>query len=223
MSITSMFTRRCSAVYCLRQSGFILLFFALMLMPALEALAQDQRYVSDNLTTWGRRGPGENYRISGTLQAGEAVTLLRADTASGYGEVRDSQGRTLWLPLKELNSTPSLRSQVPQLTQQVQTLSQQLATIEQQWNQRTADMQQKVAKSDGIIQQLQKNNEQLKQKLTVANKKVDAANLQLDDKQRTIIMQWFIYGGGVMLTGLLLGLVLPYMMPRRKKKDRWMN
>jgi uncharacterized protein YgiM (DUF1202 family) len=24
---------------------------------------------------------------------------------------------------------------------------------------------------------------------------VNAANLQLDDKQRTIIMQWFMYGG----------------------------
>ncbi|MDI8746214.1 hypothetical protein MJM83_29525, partial [Salmonella enterica subsp. enterica serovar Montevideo] len=44
----------------------------------------------------------------------------------------------------------------------------------------------------------------------VAQKKVSAANLQLDDKQRTIIMQWFMYGGGVLGIGLLLGLVLVY-------------
>jgi hypothetical protein len=38
----------------------------------------------------------------------------------------------------------------------------------------------------------------LKNELIVAQKKVNAANLQLDDKQRTIIMQWFMYGGGVL-------------------------
>ena len=35
----------------------------------------------------------------------------------------------------------------------------------------------------------------------MAQKKVNAANLQLDDKQRTIIMQWFMYGGGVLGVG----------------------
>ncbi|GAB7260937.1 hypothetical protein DZS_23310 [Dickeya ananatis] len=49
-------------------------------------------------------------------------------------------------------------------------------------------------------------------------KKLEVANLQLDDKQRTLIMQWFMYGGGVAGGGLLLGLLLPHLLPRRKKK-----
>ncbi|KJY05099.1 SH3 domain-containing protein [Morganella morganii] len=57
----------------------------------------------------------------------------------------------------------------------------------------------------------------------VAKKKLDAISVQLDDKQRDIILQWFMYGGGVAGAGLLLGLLLPHMIPRRKKKDRWMN
>ncbi len=36
-------------------------------------------------------------------------------------------------------------------------------------------------------------------------------------------MQWFMYGGGVLGLGLLLGLVLPHLIPSRKRKDRWMN
>ncbi|STT81786.1 arylsulfatase [Klebsiella pneumoniae] len=35
--------------------------------------------------------------------------------------------------------------------------------------------------------------------------------------------QWFMYGGGVLGVGLLLGLVLPHLVPSRKRKDRWMN
>ncbi len=84
-------------------------------------------------------------------------------------------------------------------------------------------MQQKVAASDSVISELQKENESLKNQLIVAQKKVNAVNLQLDDKQRTIILQWFMYGGGVAGIGLLLGLVLPHLIPSRKKNNRWMN
>ena len=73
------------------------------------------------------------------------------------------------------------------------------------------------------MEQLKEENQKLKNELIVAQKKVDAASVQLDDKQRTIIMQWFMYGGGVLGLGLLLGLVLPHLIPTRKRKDRWMN
>ncbi|NUA49501.1 hypothetical protein HAT94_02825 [Dickeya solani] len=63
----------------------------------------------------------------------------------------------------------------------------------------------------------------LKTQLEVAQKKLEVANLQLDDKQRTLIMQWFMYGGGVAGAGLVLGLLLPHLLPRRKKNDRWMG
>ena len=84
-------------------------------------------------------------------------------------------------------------------------------------------MQKKVAGSDSAINALKDENQKLKNELVVAQKKVNAANLQLDDKQRTIIMPWFMYGGGVLGVGLLLGLVLPHLVPSRKRKDRWMN
>jgi len=84
-------------------------------------------------------------------------------------------------------------------------------------------MQQKVASSDGIINGLKKENQDLKNQLIVAQKKVSAVNVQLDDKQRTIILQWFMYGGGVAGVGLILGLILPHLVPRRKKNDRWMS
>ena len=67
-----------------------------------------------------------------------------------------------------------------------------------------------------MINGLKEENQKLKNELIVAQKKVDAASVQLDDKQRTIIMQWFMYGGGVLGLGLLLGLVLPHLIPTAK-------
>jgi len=187
------------------------------------AHAEEKRYVSDELNTWVRSGPGDNYRLLGTLNAGEEVVLLQTDNNTNYAQVRDSSGRTAWIPQKELNSTPSLRTRVPVLENQVKTLTDKLTNIDNTWNQRTAEMQQKVAQSDSVINGLKQENQKLKNELIVAQKKVDAANLQLDDKQRSIIMQWFMYGGGVLGAGLILGLVLPHMIPSRKRKDRWMS
>ena len=185
--------------------------------------AEETRYVSDELNTWVRSGPGDHYRLVGTVNAGEEVTLLQTDANTNYAQVKDSSGRTAWIPLKQLSTEPSLRSRVPDLENQVKTLTDKLTNIDNTWNQRTAEMQQKVAQSDSVINGLKEENQKLKNELIVAQKKVDAASVQLDDKQRTIIMQWFMYGGGVLGLGLLLCLVLPHLIPSRKRKDRWMN
>ncbi|PLO36425.1 TIGR04211 family SH3 domain-containing protein, partial [Klebsiella pneumoniae] len=163
------------------------------------------------------------YRLVGTINAGEEVSVLQTNDSTSYAQIRDSNGRTAWIPLKELSNEPSLRTRVPDLENQVKTLTDKLNNIDATWNQRTADMQKKVAGSDSVINALKDENQKLKNELVVAQKKVNAANLQLDDKQRTIIMQWFMYGGGVLGVGLLLGLVLPHLVPSRKRKDRWMN
>lgn len=195
----------------------------LALSASTIAHADEKRYVSDELNTWVRSGPGDNYRLVGTVNAGEEVQLLQTNNDTQYAQVKDSSGRTVWIPLKELSTSPSLKTRVPDLENQVKTLTDKLNNIDNTWNQRTADMQQKVAGSDSVINGLKEENQKLKNELIVAQKKVNAANLQLDDKQRTIIMQWFMYGGGVLGAGLILGLVLPHLVPSRKRKDRWMN
>ena len=160
-----------------------LITFTLLALSAATAVhAEEKRYVSDELNTWVRSGPGDNYRLVGTINAGEEVSVLQTNDSTSYAQIRDSNGRTAWIPL-----------------------------------------QKKVAGSDSVINALKDENQKLKNELVVAQKKVNAANLQLDDKQRTIIMQWFMYGGGVLGVGLLLGLVLPHLVPSRKRKDRWMN
>ena len=40
------------------------------------ASAPQSRYVSDNIYTFLHRGPGKQYRIIGSINAGEAVTQL---------------------------------------------------------------------------------------------------------------------------------------------------
>ncbi len=201
----------------------IFLSVLLGLTSAFSLHAQETRYISDDLLTYTRSGPGEQYRIVGTLNAGEAVTVLSVNKEAGYAQIRDEKGRTSWLAQQQLSQTPSLKTCVPELEHQVSTLTEKLNNLDRQWNQRTASLQEKVASNDATLAALQHENQALKTQLEVAQKKLDIANVQLDEKQRTLIIQWFMYGGGVAGGGLLLGLLLPYWLPRRKKSDRWMG
>jgi SH3 domain protein len=188
------------------------------------AHAEDKRYVSDELSTYVHKGPGTQYRIVGSVKSGEEVTLLNVDASRTYGQIRDAKGRTVWILLNQLSQTPSMRTQLPKLEQQVKELTEKLATIDDSWNQRTVEMRQKVVASSNSVETLKQENQDLKNQLVVAQKKVDVLTLQVDDKQRAIIQQWFIYGGSVAGLGVLFGLFLPYLMPRRKKSNnRWMN
>ena len=189
---------------------------------SMQAQAETIKFISDELSTWVRSGPGEQFRLMGKVSSGEKVRVLQINEQSHYAQITDSQDRTAWIPTSDLSDKPSLRIQVPELQRQVQTLSDKLTNIDNSWNQRTAEMQRKVAGSDAVINKLKAENQQLKDQLTVAQKKVEAAKIQIDDKQRAIIMQWFMYGGGVLGLGLILGLLLPHMIPRRKN-NRWMN
>ncbi|STQ09230.1 SH3 domain protein [Enterobacter cloacae] len=57
---------------------------------------------------------------------------------------------------------------MPDLENQVKTLTDKLNNIDGTWNQRTAEMQQKVAQSDSVINGLKEENQKLKNELIVA-------------------------------------------------------
>ncbi|MBN0684037.1 TIGR04211 family SH3 domain-containing protein, partial [Pseudomonas aeruginosa] len=97
-----------------------------------------------------------------TINAGEEVSVLQTNDSTSYAQIRDSNGRTAWIPLKELSNEPSLRTRVPDLENQVKTLTDKLNNIDATWNQRTADMQKKVAGSDSVINALKDENQKLK-------------------------------------------------------------
>ncbi len=40
-----------------------------------------------------------------------------------------------------------------------------------------------------------------------------------DSEKREIVIQWFIYGGAVLGAGLLLGLLVPFLIPRRRRNN----
>lgn len=195
----------------------ILSLIACLFFGVSFAVSAQTQYVTENLNTYLRKGPGDQFKISGTIQAGEKVTLI--DRKERYSLIRDSKNREAWILNSELTTTPSSKELTPQLQQQVQELTLKLNKIDSDWQQRTAEMQRRTLQAEQQSSDLLDQNAQLKREINILkNKNRDLETMQ-DAEAREIMIQYFIYGGSVLGVGLLLGLLIPVFIPRRKRSQ----
>lgn len=191
---------------------------SLAIITSLPSFAQNQ-YITENLSTYLRKGPGDQFKLAGTITAGEQVTVL--DRKERYTLIRDSKNREGWILTSEVTSTPSAKLLTPQLQQQVQELSAKLSNIDKDWQQRTIEMQRRAQQADRQSSELLEQNALLKRELEIIkNKNRDLEALQ-NAETREIMIQYFIYGGSVLGLGLLLGLLIPVLLPRRRQSNGW--
>ena len=179
----------------------------------------ETQYVTENLNTYLRRGAGDQFKIAGAIQSGEAVTVL--EQQGKYTLIRDNKNREAWILTSELSSTPSSREENPKLKAQVQELTLKLNRVDSDWQQRINEIQRRSKQAEQQSSELLEQNSQLKRELEMTKNKNRDLEAMLDANKREIAIQWFIYGGSVLGVGLLIGLVLPHILPRRKRRDSW--
>lgn len=180
---------------------------------SLPAFSSD--YITENLSTYMRKGAGDQFKISGSIQAGEKITVL--DRKERFVLIRDSRNREGWVLASEVSQTASPKELIPQLQQQVQDLNGRLAKIDSDWQQRTVEIQRRSNESQKQTSDLLAENAQLKREMEILKNKNRSLETMQDSEKRSIAIQYFIYGGSVLVVGLILGLILPYLAPRRKR------
>jgi SH3 domain protein len=181
--------------------------------------ASNERWVSDNLSTYVRSGPTDGYRIVGTVKSGQKLELI--NTQGDYSQVKGESGDTVWLPSSNLQDVPGPVERVPQLTQQVTELSTQLKTIDDSWKQRVQGMQETLDTRKSLIDELQGRSKALNDQLSEAQSDLRTAQAKLGDENKQVMMSYMVYGGSIAGAGLLAGLILPALSRGRKRKDRW--
>jgi len=186
----------------------------------LQAQQNDAtHWVSDSLTTYVRSGPTDGYRIIGTLTAGEPVTQL--ETSGNYTRVQNADGNSVWILTSELQETPSAQVRVPALEQQVAELSAELDGINEQWESRTANQREALETREARIADLEARNEALDAETEQSRQTIRQLQARLDTQEEDLLMRYFMYGGGVAGAGLLVGLIVPHLPRRKRKRDRW--
>lgn len=181
------------------------------------------RYITNDLFIYMHSGPGNNYRIVGTANAGEKVNEIDYDSDSQYAQIQLSSGKEGWIEADKLTNTPSLQNRLSATQQKLKDAQQKLGTLQQSSLQNT----QTSAKQLKQLQQQLKDEKSRTQELTTKLTNILADNKKLSAKvnsfEQSIQMQWLIRGGMVAGVGLIIGLIIPYLPRRRKRNtERWM-
>ncbi|QYJ80526.1 TIGR04211 family SH3 domain-containing protein [Shewanella acanthi] len=182
----------------------------MLLSPNLLAEGQP-RYISDNVFLYILNGPGTEYRILGSIEAGQPITL-QGESQGDYSKIVDHKGREGWIQTNLISDTPSFREQVPTLTNELATvkakLDEVLSTKDDGVDQ-VAELQSKVSELESTLSKTVKERDNLKV----------AADRSADEARYAMWREGAVLGG----IGLLLGVLLVYIpRPQRRNKKRWM-
>lgn len=199
---------------------FLTLGLGLLALPLHAQEAEDgTQWVSDSLTTYVRSGPTDGYRIVGTLTAGEPVTVL--ETSGNYSRVQNGDGDTVWVLSNELQQAPSSQVRLPELETRVAQLTDELDGINDEWENRVSSMTEALADGEQRIEELESHNRELDAEAEQSRGTIRRLQARLDTQEEDLLLRYFMYGGGVAGGGLLVGLIIPHLPRRRKKRDRW--
>lgn len=196
----------------------------LLWMSALISLplqAESVRYVSDDLFTYLHSGPSNQYRILGSVNAGDNVKLLQ-QSDKGFSQIQDSKGRTGWIDSKFISSTPSVKERIPVLESKITTLNARLSELDKQRANEKETFENTLDSRQQRIDLLTEENQTLKTALTTLQAENDQLSQRMDEEQNDLLMRWFSYGGVVAGIGLLMGLILPHLISRKpKRRNGW--
>lgn len=182
------------------------------------------RYISDDVYAFLHAGPSNQYRIIGSIKAGEPVDFLDRNADTEYVQIRDADGRTGWMDGQFLQTDASFRSRLPVLEKELSDIRAQLASVDERHAQDVADKLSLIERQQQELSVLTARLDELGSshaRLTSENQRLSSL---MDDKEHQMRLDWLVHGGLVAGIGALVGLVLP-MLPlrRRKRQDRWMN
>ena len=180
-----------------------------LLILVTQAIGAETRYISDGLEVFLRSGPTNQYRIVGTLSAGDKIELLGEDAENAASRIRLNSGREVWIDTKHLMSDKPKHVLLDEVRKELQQL------------QRSTDTELRTLRSDLMTaRELAGASEKLQGKVLDLEYRIELLSQQnqvLSDSSRDRLLT---AGGIVALFGLILGLVLPKIL-QRKRSDGW--
>ena len=198
-----------------------------------QVFAAEMVYVSDELEITLRSGPGLKNKITKMLKSGDALDILKRNN-DGYVQVKTQEGTRGWVLTRFLMDDPSARARLEEVMKRETNLASQQKEIE--------NLKKTAISSNLATNSLQKINKNLKAELAkikkiaaetlvihekneeiaaaLVNAETKQTELQVDNERlkRNTEQAWFLRGAGVILLGMLLGLLIPKLRFKRKRK-----
>jgi SH3 domain protein len=211
---------------------------ALLLLATNVAVAETQ-FITDQLTVPLRRGPSNGHKIiHAGLPSGTALEIVAKDDGSGFTQVRTVNGTDGWVPTQYLTSEVPARDRLVAATKRVETVNAELSNLRQ--GMKTEQVARSSAESNSAdlnkqIKQLQtelmeirrvsanavgtyEENKALKIKTAELERVQSEQTMQIKTLKSNELQMWMLFGGGLVVTGLILGVIIK---TRPKSRGGW--
>jgi len=210
--------------------------FLLASLLLSDQLLAKTAYISDSFEAPLRTGQTNAYRIRLNLKSGTPLEVLKVNEETGYTQVTTKAGTEGWVLSRYLVNSPVAKTRLAQVQKQLAALkakNKTLASGQSSANKSASQLSQqnktlqnanvKLEKELNYIKDVsgnaisinQRNQQLIEENQQLKNDKdlLSSDNERLKDNAKS---QYFMMGAGAILLGLILGLVLPSLKPKRK-------
>jgi len=197
---------------------YLIICALLLIAYSPGSIAEDIRYVTDELEVTIHRSMSLSSDIVAQLKSGTAVKVLRSKSDEGYVMVATSDEKVGWMLESFLLNEPAAREQYQALKIEHEKLKK---DFDLKLQEKTAALSSELSKVKSISKrplELQKENQRLKN--TLQEERAQVEMIKLENKQFKSIhkdRQWFVAGAITAIGSLLLGLIIT-RIPWRKRK-----
>lgn len=214
----------------------------LSLVFSATVVAQDIRYVSDKQYVPLRSGASNEHRIIHRgIPSGTRLTVARTSSDGDWAEVTSDSGLTGWIRAQYLMSEVPAKKRLAAATAKIAATGEKSAGMEthaQQLETEREELITKVTASDAELEQVRQELHQLKQisgkavQLDTTNRglveetenlRSEAEMLQAENQRLTSKLENEDFMNGVLavLLGVVIALVAPRLVPKRRKASSW--
>ena len=205
--ITGLFMKKHSNLFSIK------LFIIFILYSfSFSSLSQETRegFIIDEVYIYMHSGAGKNYRIVGTINAGSSVKLTGL-VQNKFTQIIDEKDRKNWVESQYISDKAGLRFVTAELNTQLASSTELNTRLKSQ----LGTVQTSVVK-------LKDESSQLNNEIATLKNQLASTQAELKSQDVSIQKQWFITGAAVLGIGLLLGLILPKILGRRRSNnDSW--
>lgn len=199
---------------------------SLLVLLAISSLAQAKTgYVTDNVEIPMRSSESERSKIIKMLPAGTTLNVLGDNTENGYTYVQTTNGTEGFILTRYISPEPISRVLLENATKKLETLQEENKALKvaQTSGQQLGQERDKLSAELAELQQTAANAIQIKQQRDQLQERVVSVERELQQLKRenqaltdSSNQDWFLYGGGLALFGVLLGFILPKISWRRR-------
>lgn len=175
-------------------------------LPLLDP-NETRRFISDDLFVYLRSGPSDEYRIIGSVSAGEPVDLIPGQRENGFVKIRKADATDGWVQIRFVSRRFSVHQLYLDSQQTIDDLNQQLNDLQQQLLDHSAENS-RIA--ENLTQQRLAN-----QQLTAQLDAMQQAQSQQRSTERNQLMS---QGALIAACCILIGFILGFISSRSKQK-----